>query len=103
MVQDIVCGMGVEEDDPRTVVKTFRGKQLFFCSAECMLLFTRDTKYFLTRTLDVRNTVKDLVCDMEVDKENPPSTTQYNGQTYYFCSYACQMEFERHPEQYIKH
>lgn len=61
MVQDIVCGMGVEEDDPRTVVKTFQGKQFFFCSAECMLLFSKDTAYFLTRSFEVGDIAKDLV------------------------------------------
>jgi YHS domain-containing protein len=102
MVQDIVCGMRVEENDPRTIVKTIRGRQLFFCSADCMLLFTRDIEYYITRTLGVREIAKDLVCGMEVDKGNPPFITQHEEQAYYFCSYECRMEFQRNPEQYIK-
>ncbi len=43
---------------------------------------------------------RDPVCGMEVDVENAPASTEYNGQTYYFCSEECKEDFERNPERY---
>jgi Cu+-exporting ATPase len=44
----------------------------------------------------------DPVCEMKVDPDNPPFKSTYNGKTYYFCSEACKILFERMPEKYIK-
>ncbi len=44
--------------------------------------------------------VADPVCEERVDPENAIST-QYNGQTYYFCSQACKNAFEEEPEDFI--
>ena len=44
----------------------------------------------------------DLVCEMKVDPEQPPYKVIHQGKTYYFCSEACKILFERTPEQYIK-
>jgi YHS domain-containing protein len=44
----------------------------------------------------------DPVCEMKVDPEQPPYKVVHQGKTYYFCSEACKMLFERMPEQYIK-
>jgi YHS domain-containing protein len=44
----------------------------------------------------------DLVCNMEVDEQNPPGgKTDYKGQTYYFCATGCKRAFEREPEKYL--
>lgn len=43
---------------------------------------------------------RDPVCGMEVDPEEAAATAEYRGQTYYFCSVACQEQFEQNPEQF---
>jgi YHS domain-containing protein len=44
----------------------------------------------------------DVVCGMKVDPANAPAKSEYNGQTYYFCSKECKQRFEAQPERYIK-
>jgi P-type Cu+ transporter len=46
-------------------------------------------------------TFKDLVCDMDVTPETAAGTSEYNGQTYYFCSLGCKRSFDKDPEKYI--
>lgn len=41
MVRDVVCGMGVEEDSPETFSMKYHGTRYFFCSADCLLLFSK--------------------------------------------------------------
>lgn len=43
----------------------------------------------------------DPVCGMDVNENNPPAKTEYNGVTYYFCSQNCRTEFEEDPEEYL--
>lgn len=46
---------------------------------------------------------KDVICGMQVDEQNVAQkglTSDYQGQTYYFCSPSCKQEFERSPQQY---
>lgn len=47
------------------------------------------------------NTVKDLVCGMEIDPATAAGKTEYMGQTYYFCSLGCKKSFDKEPEKYI--
>lgn len=44
--------------------------------------------------------VKDPVCGMMVDSDATAATSSYRGQTYYFCSTACQRKFDADPAQY---
>ena len=44
----------------------------------------------------------DLVCGMKVDPSNAPAKSEYNGQTYYFCSTDCKKKFEAEPQRYVK-
>ena len=46
-------------------------------------------------------TQKDPVCNMEVDEQNAKARSQYQGQTYYFCSEGCKQKFDQRPDQYI--
>jgi YHS domain-containing protein len=103
MVKDIVCGMGVEEDDPDSFSKMFNGTAFYFCSPECMMLFSKDPQDYINPD-DRRETTMalDLVCGMEVDENNPPFSAVYKGKTYYFCCNSCKREFERDPERFIK-
>ena len=102
MVKDIVCGMGVEEDDPLTFSRTIEGKTFYFCSPDCMLLFSRNPSDYINFNGRKTTMAKDLVCGMDVDENNPPFTAVYKGKTYYFCCNSCKREFEREPEKFLK-
>ena len=47
-------------------------------------------------------TLRDPVCGMEVTYENAQARSEYNGQTYYFCSIDCKEAFDREPETYTE-
>ena len=44
---------------------------------------------------------KDPVCGMEVDEKKAAGKSEYNGQTYYFCSPGCKKSFDKEPEKYV--
>ena len=46
--------------------------------------------------------VKDLVCGMDVDPKTAAGKTEYQGQTYYFCSVGCKKAFDKEPQKYVK-
>jgi YHS domain-containing protein len=43
----------------------------------------------------------DPVCGMEVDPDTAAGESEYQGQTYYFCSPGCKSAFDRNPDQYL--
>ena len=43
----------------------------------------------------------DPVCKMEVDESSAAATSEYNGQTYYFCAPGCKKAFDADPEKYL--
>lgn len=45
--------------------------------------------------------VIDPVCGMEVDPKTAAGSSEYHGQTYYFCSLGCKKDFDNDPEKYI--
>ncbi|GMQ82629.1 MAG: hypothetical protein BMS9Abin05_2084 [Rhodothermia bacterium] len=45
--------------------------------------------------------VKDPVCDMMVNSKNPPATSDFGGETYYFCSSGCKEDFDKDPAMYL--
>ena len=47
-------------------------------------------------------THRDPVCNMEVDEQSAAGRSQYQGESYYFCSEDCKQKFDRNPEQYTK-
>ena len=46
-------------------------------------------------------TVHDPVCHMDIDPATAAGTSEYNGQTYYFCSLGCKKSFDANPEKYL--
>ena len=44
----------------------------------------------------------DVVCGMEVEPTQSSVKTEFEGETYYFCSTDCCEEFLQHPEQYTE-
>jgi len=47
------------------------------------------------------DTQTDPVCKMEVDEQSAAATSEYEGETYYFCSDICKSRFDENPEKYI--
>ncbi len=43
---------------------------------------------------------KDPVCGMQVDEKTAAGKSEYQGQTYYFCSPGCKATFDKDPQQY---
>ncbi|HEU5187447.1 MAG TPA: YHS domain-containing protein [Candidatus Saccharimonadales bacterium] len=43
----------------------------------------------------------DVVCGMEIDKQQTHHHTQYRGEVYYFCSSHCRQHFEDNPTRYV--
>jgi len=44
---------------------------------------------------------KDPVCGMDVDPKQAAGKSEYQGQTYYFCSADCKKSFDKEPQKYI--
>ncbi|HEU5349009.1 MAG TPA: YHS domain-containing protein [Ktedonobacterales bacterium] len=44
----------------------------------------------------------DPVCGMQVDPAMAAATSEYQGQTYYFCSQGCKRQFDKDPQSYVK-
>ncbi|MBS3805058.1 MAG: cadmium-translocating P-type ATPase [Oleiphilaceae bacterium] len=45
--------------------------------------------------------VKDPVCGMSVDPHTAEHRSQYEGETWYFCSSRCRSRFDENPEQFL--
>jgi P-type Cu+ transporter len=45
--------------------------------------------------------VKDPVCGMAVDTFAPGARSMFGGRAFYFCSEACQQQFEANPTRYL--
>lgn len=101
MVQDIVCGMEVDETNSKAIMKEFAGQTYYFCSVECKLLFGRDPLLFISQSPESGEMTKDIVCGMELDKRKTFPTLKYHVRWYYFCSESCTREFKRNPETYV--
>ncbi len=46
-------------------------------------------------------TFKDPICGMDVEPATAAGKSEYNGQTYYFCSLGCKKAFDKEPEKYL--
>jgi YHS domain-containing protein len=42
----------------------------------------------------------DPVCGMELNPENAPERSEYEGRQYQFCSVQCRNKFDQNPAQY---
>ncbi len=47
-------------------------------------------------------TVKDPVCGMNVDPATAKFSAEHDGETYYFCSQACETKFKADPGKYLQ-
>jgi len=46
--------------------------------------------------------VKDVVCGMMIDPKEAAATSEYKGETYYFCAKGCKVAFDKDPEKYLR-
>jgi len=53
------------------------------------------------RKTETHTWVRDIVCGMRVDEWTARSKTEYQGDTYVFCSHRCQQRFDENPQQYV--
>jgi Cu+-exporting ATPase len=44
----------------------------------------------------------DPVCGMPVEEGRAAGTSEYEGRTYYFCSYGCREKFSENPRRYAR-
>ncbi len=45
--------------------------------------------------------VHDEVCGMDIAPEDAVATTEFQGNTYHFCTERCLQRFEEHPGWYV--
>lgn len=45
--------------------------------------------------------VKDPVCGMTIDSESAAGRSEFEGQTYHFCSAHCLKQFEQDPKRFV--
>jgi P-type Cu+ transporter len=45
--------------------------------------------------------VVDPVCKMTIESEKAAASSQYKGQTIYFCAPSCKAKFDQAPEKYL--
>jgi Cu+-exporting ATPase len=57
----------------------------------------RDPSSDRPRSADVAS---DPVCGMDVNPHQTSFQSEWNGNTYYFCSRSCKTKFDKHPEKY---
>jgi YHS domain-containing protein len=48
------------------------------------------------------NTAKDPVCGMDVEQDQAAGQSEYQGNTYHFCSNECKEQFDQNPEAFVK-
>jgi YHS domain-containing protein len=47
--------------------------------------------------------VTDPVCGMRIDSKKAAAQSEFNGNTYYFCSRECATQFDADPREFEKH
>lgn len=47
-------------------------------------------------------TVHDPVCHMDIEPTTAAGSSEYQGQTYYFCAMGCKRDFDADPEGVLK-
>ena len=46
--------------------------------------------------------VQDVVCGMDLDREQTEGKSEFEGREYYFCSEECRERFENNPAQFVQ-
>ena len=56
----------------------------------------------ISKEVVLEKLVKDPVCGMEIDPASAAGSSEYEGQTHYFCNLSCKQSFDTEPEKYAK-
>ncbi len=51
--------------------------------------------------MNTATTAKDPVCGMEIETPTAAGHTEFEGQTYHFCTSKCKEKFDGRPAQYV--
>ena len=95
---DPVCGMTVDPAKAAGSSK-YGGKTVYFCSAGCKQKFdTNPEKYLAGKFAEAI----DPVCGMTVDSAKAAGSSEYEGETYYFCSAGCKSRFDAEPAKFTE-
>ena len=43
---------------------------------------------------------KDPVCGMQINEQQAAEESEYQGQTFYFCSLGCKQQFDQKPDRF---
>ncbi len=54
----------------------------------------------ISKEVVLEKPVKDPVCGMEIDPASAAGSSEYEGQTHYFCNLKCKESFDAEPEKY---
>ena len=122
VTKDPVCGLNVDESKAKAAgfQGTYKNQTYYFCSAGCKEHFEKNPERYAAKPGEIQKTAsgaagdqgqdaqavktKDPVCGHEVDETQAKAaglTSDYEGKTYYFCSYNCNKQFDKDPERYL--
>jgi Cu+-exporting ATPase len=82
-------------DEPSTVRQTQRSEGTQAMPAQP----TRSEERAMEQRSE--NMAIDPVCGMQVDPKRAAGTSEYHGETVYFCSRECKAQFDENPERYV--
>ena len=118
VTKDPVCGLNVDESKAKAAgfQGTHKSQTYYFCSAGCKEHFEKNPERYAAKPGGTEKTAsgaagdqrqsaqvvktKDPVCGHEVDETRAKAaglTSDYEGKTYYFCSYNCNKQFDKDP------
>ncbi len=113
---DPVCKMLVL---PETAAAEYEysGTKYYFCNPGCKERFAADPEKYLNATegsMEHNHVAQhgemtaapggkliDPVCGMGVSPDTAAAKTEYNGETFYFCSTGCLQRFKTEPDKYL--
>ena len=70
-----------------------------FTTVICLVMYIGLIR--LVQKSSVKQYAKDPVCDMMVDIATAKLTSDYHGETVYFCAAGCKRAFDKDPERYL--
>jgi membrane fusion protein, copper/silver efflux system len=120
VAKDPVCGNDLDEAKAKSsgLKSEHQGTTYYFCSEACQQKFGKTPERFAAKPEAGRAAepaatppkgpvapakVKDPVCGHEVDVAQAQAgglASDYRGKTYYFCSYACNKQFDKEPQAF---
>jgi RND family efflux transporter MFP subunit len=122
ITKDPVCGLNVDESKAKAAgfQAAHKNQTYYFCSAGCKEHFEKNPERYAAKPGTTEKTAsgaasdqgssalavrpKDPVCGHEVDETQAKAaglTSDYEGKTYYFCSYNCNKQFDKDPASYL--